>query len=240
MWASTPVVVSGADVRNVEVLLRPGFRLAGRIVFDTASGRQAPGYDVLRRLTGAIDSVDVDTQALGDAAAFKVDAGGSFSSTELPPGRYFIRIDNPPSGWTLKAISVQGRDISNTSIRLDSDVSGLTLTFTDRPAELGGFVRSDAGVLEGSTVLVFPRDRGTWTDFGPRPVGLRAGRSSRDGSFHFLGLPPGDYFLIAVDDRAATDWQQSKRLEVLAQSAVQVTLAAGETRSIDLRPTVIR
>lgn len=240
MWASTPVIVSGADLSNVEVQLRPGFRISGRLVFETSSGSRGPGYDVVRRLTAAIDSLEVDTRTLGEAAALSFDGSGFFSSTELPPGRYFIRLDNPPAGWTLKAITFRGRDISNAPVRLDSDVGGLTITLTDRPTDLGGFVRGAAGPIEGSTVLVFPRDRATWIDFGRKPLGLRAIRSSRDGSFHFVGLPPGDYYLIAVDDAAATDWQQSKRLEALAPPATQVTLAAGEQRSLDIRPTVIR
>lgn len=238
MWAATPLVVNGTDVNNVELQLRPGFRLSGRVVFESSAGGRAPGYEMFRRMSVTFESLDVDTQVLSNST-LGIDAAGNFSSTEMPPGRYFVRIDNPP-GWTLKSVSVRGRDISNAPVRLDSDVAGVTLTFTDRPTDLAGFVRADNGLVEGATVLVFPRDRTTWIDFGRRPPGLRASRSSRDGSFHFIGLPPGDYFLVAVDDAAAVDWQQPKRLETLAQLAAQVTLTAGEKRSIDVRPSVIR
>ena len=238
MWASTPVIVNDSDVSGVEVVLRPGFRIAGRVVFESATRGRGPGFDVLRRLSASIDSQDVDTRSLGVTVAF--DSLGGFSSSELPPGGYFMRIENTPPGWTLKQIAVRGRDISNAPIRLDADVSGLTFTFTERPTEVAGFVRSDAGIVEGSTVLVFPRDRASWVDFGRDPLGLRSARSSRDGSFRFLGLPPGDYFLIAVDDAASADWQEPKRLELLAQSAVRVTVADGEKLSLDLRPAAIR
>jgi hypothetical protein len=195
---------------------------------------------MLRRLTASIESPDVDVRALGEAATVGVDVLGRFSTTELPPGRYFIRFDNPPPGWLLRDISLRGRDISSAAIRLDSDVTDVAFTFTDKPTDLGGLVRGDSGAVDGSTVLVFPRDRTAWIDFGRKPLGLRATRSSRDGSFHFVGLPPGDYFVVAVDDAAAVDWQQPKRLEQFATSASQVTLGKGESRQIDLRPVVIR
>lgn len=240
MWATAPVVVNGDDLSNVDVLLRPGFKMIGSVVFEGPPRERQPRYDVLRRLTVTIDSLDVDMRTLGDAATVTVDPSGIFTSKELPPGHYFVRLENPPPGWTLRTITVRGRDISNAPVTLDADASGLTLTFTERPTELSGFVRSDAGVLEGATVLVFPRDRTSWTDFGRRPLGLRAARSSRDGSFRFVGLPPGDYHLIAVDDAASVDWQQARRLELLARAATSVTLGDAEKRSLDLRTMVIR
>ncbi len=240
MWATAPVVVNGDDVTNVEVLLRPGFKMIGSVVFDAAPRDRQPRYDVLRRLTVTIDSLDVDMRTLGDAATMTVDAAGFFTSKELPPGRYFVRLDNPPPGWSLRKVGLRGRDLSNAPVALDADVTGLTLTFTERPTELSGLVRSDSGAIEGATVLVFPRDRTTWTDFGRRPLGLRAARSSRDGSFRFGGLPPGDYFVIAVDDAASVDWQQARRLELLAQSATSISLADAERRVVDLRTMVIR
>jgi hypothetical protein len=239
MWASAPVFVVDADVRNLEVLLRPGYRISGRVIIDIPAGTRA-GFEMLRRLTASIESPDVDVRALGEAATVGVDVLGRFSTTELPPGRYFIRFENPPPGWSIRDITVRGRDISNAPIRLDSDVTDVTITFTDKPTELGGLVRSDSGTVDGSTVLAFPRDRAAWIDFGRKPLGLRATRSSRDGSFRFAGLPPGDYFVVAVDDTAAVDWQQPKRLELLASSASQVTLAKGESRQLDLRLAAIR
>jgi hypothetical protein len=215
MWASTPVFVVDADVRNLEVLLRPGYRISGRVIIDIPAGTRA-GFEMLRRLTASIESPDVDVRALGEAATVGVDVLGRFSTTELPPGRYFIRFDNQPPGWLLRDISLRGRDISSAAIRLDSDVTDVAFTFTDKPTDLGGLVRGDSGAVDGSTVLVFPRDRTAWIDFGRKPLGLRATRSSRDGSFHFVGLPPGDYFVVAVDDAAAVVWQQPKRLDLLA------------------------
>jgi hypothetical protein len=239
MWAAAPVFVNDADVRNLEVLLRNGFRIAGRVIFDLSPGRGA-AFEARRGLTIALESPDVDIRSLGDAGRAMVDVSGFFYTSELPPGRYFLRFDNPPPGWSVRQIMVSGRDVSNAPLRLDSDVTSVTVTLTNQPTDLAGVVRSNQGMLEGATVLVFPRDRSTWIDFGRRPLGLRATRSSRDGSFHVTGLPPGDYLVIAVDDEAAVDWQQPKRLEALAPLASPVSLAKGESRQVDLRVSVIR
>jgi hypothetical protein len=41
---------------------------------------------------------------------------GQFSSYQLPPGRYYARINNPPGGWKLTAAMWNGQDISNNPV----------------------------------------------------------------------------------------------------------------------------
>jgi hypothetical protein len=70
------------------------------------------------------------------------DDKGQLSTYQLPPLRYYLRIENPPPGWTLKSAMVGGRDITNVPLSLERDVTDLVITFTDRPASLSGPVNT--------------------------------------------------------------------------------------------------
>jgi hypothetical protein len=144
-------------------------------------------------------------------------------------------VDSPPKGWTIKSAILGGRDICDVPLPLESnDVTGLVVTFTDRPSQLSGTVRNAQGRPdEDATVLVFPVD-GVWTDLGPSPRRMRSLRASRTGAFGFSGLPAGDYFIIAVNDAVAASWQEPAFLQKLARAATRTSLADGQTASLTL------
>lgn len=72
------------------------------------------------------------------------------------------------------------------------------------------------------------------------PLRLRSTRVSTRGTYQIDQLPAGDYFVAAIDDRFAADWQRPQRLESLARSATRVTLGAAGTKTLDLTTQVIR
>jgi hypothetical protein len=49
------------------------------------------------------------------------------------------------------------------------------------------------------------------------------------------GLPPGDYFIAAVDDRLTGEWPDPSFMNVLARFATRVAIADGGARTVDLR-----
>jgi hypothetical protein len=51
-------------------------------------------------------------------------------------------------------------------------------------------------------------------------------------------MPPGDYFVAAVDETLMDDWPAPALLDLIARSATRITLSLGETRTLPL--TVIR
>ena len=66
----------------------------------------------------------------------------------------------------------------------------------------------------------------------------RYGATSRPGAdsrFKIATLPPGDYYAIALDRFDPVDGQDPEFLESLTQVASTVSLAPGDTRSVDLK-----
>jgi hypothetical protein len=64
-------------------------------------------------------------------------------------------------------------------------------------------------------------------------------QTPRDGAFSFVSLPPGDYFVAAIDDVPVdpdlSDWQSVPALAALSSRATRVSLAPAQKRSIELR-----
>ena len=59
--------------------------------------------------------------------------------------------------------------------------------------------------------------------------------TTRTGVYTFDHLPPGEYYVIAIDAADADGWKDPKTLEALASQATRLTVAAGDTpKTLDL------
>jgi hypothetical protein len=158
----------------------------------------------------------------------------------VPAGQYILRA-NPPSGWTLKGAFLNGRDLSDTPFELGSrDLTGVVLTFTDRPAAIVGSVRSGNAADSAAVVVAFPTDAAAWIGRGPFPRRVRTARAGVDGTYTISALVPGEYYVAAVKEEALGDAQDPAVLEALTRVAQQVRVVDGERRRQDLTTAVVR
>jgi hypothetical protein len=112
------------------------------------------------------------------------------------------------------------------------------VTLSDKTTHLRGGITDVSGTPDSEAdVIVFPADSKTWRDgiFGLRRVRLAAG--SRAGTYLFDSLPAGDYYIAAVDTRLTNGWKDAAFLDRLTSSALRVTLADGEDKTIALKRT---
>jgi hypothetical protein len=238
LWATQSIAVGASDINDLAVNLRAGFRIGGRSEFVGALAQPAP--DVVRRMSATFDPADARPLVSITIGRGQFDERGRLSSYQLPPGRYYVRVNNAPVGWMLKSAMLNGRDVSNVPLSLDADVTALVMTFTDRPSTVSGQVQNATGASDPSaTVLVFPADPGAWTDYGDFPRRLRAIRVDRNGQFQTANLAPGDYLLVAIPEDSSANWQDPKVLQALARLGTSITLGDGETRSATLKTSVV-
>ena len=234
LWAARSITVGATDINDLAITLGAGFRISGRTEF--VGGAAQPDPDAVRRMTATIDPADGRPFVSTTMGRGQFDEQGRLSTYQLPPGRYYLRINNPPPGWTLKRATVGGRDISNVPITLDRDVTGVVIMFTDNPSSLSGQVNSASGAPDPTaTVLVFPADPGAWTDYGGFPHRLFAIRVDRDGRYHAPRLPAGNYLAVAIADESTADWQDPTVLQTLSRLATTITVGDGEARSLPLK-----
>jgi hypothetical protein len=238
LFAEAPVAVGDTDVTGLMLPLKAGPRITGRVEFDGSIERPDPAGIANVRVT--LDPAD--GSKLPDKLGFvtgRIDETGQFRTFGVPPGKYFVRAVGL-SDWFFKGAIYEGRDLADTPIDLTTeDVSGVVLTFTNRPSSIVGTVTSGSAVDGSAVVLVFPTDSSQWTPTGAAPRRIRTARATADGSYLFPTLPEGDYYTVAVHE-PPDDWADPASLESLARTAEHVHLAEGERKTQDLRTTTMR
>ena len=139
-----------------------------------------------------------------------------------------------PDGWTVKAILLDGEDVTDAPFDLSGRAATLRVVMTDRVTSLSGTVQSDR-TRRDHNVIVFADDATKWAS--PSRF-VRAIRADNDGRFQVRGLPPGERYLVAaLDYLEAGEEQDRQLLERLRSRATSVTLGDGEQRSIQLDVT---
>jgi len=135
---------------------------------------------------------------------------------------------------------VNGVDVTDTGIdfRPNEDVSGVELELTNKLTAISGGVTNSRGeTAKDYTAIAFSQDKEKWTG---APRYQSTGRPDQEGRFKITGLPPGDYYLVAVDRVEPGQWTDPEFLESIRTSAMSMSLAEGETRALTLRMTNVR
>jgi hypothetical protein len=108
----------------------------------------------------------------------------------------------------------------------------LTLTVTERAAEIAGTIRDGAGGMTGQgVVILFPSDRRLWQHWQSR---VRAVRPDSSGRFRLDHLGAGEYLIAALADAPYGAWDEPSFLEGLRAQATPVKLAEAAQETIEL------
>ncbi len=229
--AKQAVVVGDADVNELAVPLQPDATVSGRVEFE---GGVPPDPDRLTSIPISVEAVDPRD---GTSRIGRVSANGRFSTMGVPGGDYVIMAPGTPPGWSLKTVTVAGRDVTDRVVAITGDVDDVVMTFTNMTTEVRGRISSGGGADPSAyTVFVFPRgglDEGqlTWANGSRR---FRQARVGKDGTYVFARLPAGTYAVAAVPEEVAADWPSGSFLTLLAGLATPLQIAEGEKRTLDL------
>ena len=222
------VVVAGADVEGVVVALHEGARLSGRIEFEGGAPASTAGVRV-----SAPDTVLAGSY--GSAGVGSIADDWSFELTNVWPGERVIRLNGLPSDFSLKAVYVDGEDVTDTPREFSSreSLSNVQVVVTKRITEVSGSVTDDGGrPVPDYTVIFFSTDEGK---LKPGGRGRGTGRPDGSGRYRVPGLPPGEYFAVAVEWLPAGDADDPDVLSELRPHALRVTLTEGEKKTVDLK-----
>jgi hypothetical protein len=139
-------------------------------------------------------------------------------------------VERPPVGGRAG----EGRDLADTSVEMGArDVTGVVLTFTDRPTRIEGTVRTGATPDGDTIVIAYPTDSKRGRRLGATPRRMRASRTASDGSYALPNLPAGGYYVVAV--RRPRGLAGPVRPAIARAGGEQVRLVDGEQKSINLR-----
>ncbi len=231
-FARMDVTVGGSEVGSLIVVTAPSGRITGKVVTDTGEPLPAgsPSLQVVARAASA-DGSTVG-QFGGGGGQGRVNADGTFEVGSVLDPRY-VRITTP-SAWTLKAVLVDGRDVTDVPVDAGPGevVSGVQVVITRTLSSAEGTVLDDRRqpVLD-ATVVLFPADE-RLRYFQSRFV--RSARPDQEGKFRITTVPPGEYLAVAVQGIEDGQSGDPEFLAAIDDYAERVTIKPGETKTVTL------
>lgn len=231
-WADQELIVGEDDIAGLRITLRPGFQVTGTISLEGESS--ISGYPDLSRFAVRLEPADGRPRAIPVVAPA---ANGVFSFKDVPPGQYFLRGRSQPPGWALKSALAEQRDVADQPLELaDGHVSGILVTFSNRPTGILATVRDSTGsVAPDATVYAITTERRYWIDFGWAPRRLRWVRVNGEGQAQLLGLPAGSYFVAALSQTVIDRTQDiNELLEIISRQDQRIQIIHAEQKTVAL------
>ncbi len=199
---------------------------------------QLPTVDIEVRRAGSNAPVTIPMtlmgrrQDLADSEAVREITG---ARTTLAPGHWEFRARVPPGQYVESIVATRGSNRRPWQAERLSDwfdvfveprfPSRIRVTVSDQAGQIGGKVVAEGKSLPGVPVFLWPVQESARRSLsGPLQV-----LSDTEGRFHFDGLPPGDYRLLASFDVNEVD----EEVLELAR-AVIVRADASQTATVDL------
>jgi hypothetical protein len=179
-----PLTIGESDTSGLVLRLTRGATLSGRIVFE-GSGRPARPEQF---------RVLIESGSPGAIAGASCNEDGTFVVRGIEAGARRV-MASAPSGWVLKAIFINGQDVSDSPVEFREDVMvpDVRAVFTDLKPTLTVAVHpeTDRGT---AVIVVFPADPAAWHDRSRRLVTRAVGREP----VVVDSLPAGDYLVAAI------------------------------------------
>lgn len=229
-FAVQPLTVTDTDLTNLTVVLSPASAVSGTVSFEATQGQQIPDPAAVRVGAPLVDAVD-----LGPNPVARVERTGSFTLNGLQAGSHLFRPQGSPRGWVLKSVMLNGRDITDTPVELrpGQTLTGLSVVFTDRLTEVSGTITDDRGTpITEYTVLAFSQDEALWRAQSRQ---IMTTRPDQNGKYQLRGLPPGRYYVVAVDPAEQGEWFEPAYLTAHVSGATSVLLAEGDVKVQDFK-----
>jgi hypothetical protein len=227
--AMMTVNVAGEDLVGIVLVATQGARMTGRVTFEGA----APAASSTENLRIFAQASGGEPMMMMGAMPARVGLDGKFELTGLH-GRRLLRAMGA-SGWYLKSVRVDGRDMVDTPIEFKGveAVTNVEIVLTSTAVQSSGTVTaSDGKPVKDYSVVVFPEDKELWT---PDSRYFSQARPDQDGRFKVVGLPGETYLVAALDYVDSQEWRDPEFLERLSEAATRVSAADGETKDVTLK-----
>jgi hypothetical protein len=236
--ARLPIVVDGSDLTGLTLTGSAGGSVTGRVVVDVP-GVAMPGVQI------SMSEPAIGQPDPGMLGAFR----GRFTPVSPASDGSFVihNVFGPttlnvtlPDGWAVASMSQGGRGPADAPIvlRNGEQLTDVEVHLTNRVTTVTGTLTDDNGVPpDEGTVLVFPIERRRWFD-GSRFV--RAVRPDQSGRYQIKGLPPGDYFAVALEYVEDGAWGEPEYLDSIVKDATGFSLDTEQPRMLSLKLVMSR
>jgi protocatechuate 3,4-dioxygenase beta subunit len=228
-FASVPVTVGTEDIRGLRITTGPGALIAGRVIFEGTAER-----------TGGPTALRINAMPPDGRQSFFLPGDPAANGLVAEDGTFLIRgVTGPtifrpitPPAWTLKSVTLDGADITDTPIDAAGDIDDVRIVLTDRLTDVSGSVKDDRGRPVADYVVVVVPEEAREGMAATRHT--RTGRPDQSGVFRVRGLPPGRYAAIAVEGiEGGGEWDPQFQTRART-SGRAFTLTEGQAVALDL------
>jgi hypothetical protein len=208
-----PISVGNSDLDRVVVEMKPPMELRGKVAVEGAPLSSWPQITV------------TPSDGLNYLDSAIVDSDGQFRVTGMEPAPYNVTVGSLPAPSYLKSMRFNGRDVdvgiadpfARTQVgAVDlsaSPAASLELVVSRGTASMNGVVSDSNG----------PVGRGIFVFASSERLPFRVGGTDEKGQFSFEGLPPGQYYVVAMDVQGMLP------PEIILKLGTPVTVADGVT-----------
>jgi hypothetical protein len=227
--ATMKITVAGVDITDLRLVASGMVSVSGRVVVDPGQSLQAGALSIMAAPVQA-DSMMFN----GGRGPGKVGIDNAFV-LKSGPGQVRLRVLGLPKGWDVRAVRLRGVDVTDSGldIKPNEEVDGIDVELTNRLTSVIGLVTDARGeATKDYTTVIFPQDQNLWTN--PARY-IKIGRPDQDGRFTIAGLPPGDYYAVALDHLDPGKISDPEFLNAVRSGARAFSLAEAETKSLDLK-----
>jgi hypothetical protein len=223
------IAVGTEDETNVAIATTAAIRLAGQLVFETpqSTSLKADQFSLFAQVANSASAM-----MFGRTATVRKDWTFELFATEGP---VLIRPARIPEGLVLKAVMLNGVDVTDTGVvlRPGQPVDGLQVILSNRVSGIVGTVTDEQGaLLKDYTVLIFPNDANRWMP-GSRFFAIAG--PDQQGRFEAKKLPAGDYLVVAMDSIEEGQQTNPEFLQQASAYATSVQLNEGEKHPVTLK-----
>jgi protocatechuate 3,4-dioxygenase beta subunit len=223
------ITVNGEDITDLHIAGVKPSAARGRIVVDPAAAAALPSS--LELMANSLEpavggTIGTRSGRVSDDGTFEMKAGA---------GRARIVMINAPVGWAIRAVRVNGVDVTDTGIdfKPNEDVNDIDVELTNKLTSISGLVTNARGeAVKDYWAIAFSQDRANWTGMS-RYQG--SGRPDQDGRFKIANVPPGPYFIVAIDHVETGEWNDPDFLDSVRSMATAISLNEGETKAVDMK-----
>lgn len=224
--ARQEVDVHEEDVEDLNLVLTPGVDVEGVVKLEDAPRIRLEQFGV--HLVSEEDS-SVSVPAGGP----NVRGDGTFTLEGVPEGRYRLRLVGVPEGLYLKSAHLGPQSVldSHFLVARGGTPAKLQLVLSGIGGRVQGVVKNrDDRRVRGATVVLVPAPA-----LRDQPGLFKMARSDAYGQFHFVGVRPGDYTLLAWQEVEPGLWPDPLFLRSFERQAVSVHVAEASTPTVEVR-----
>ena len=228
-FATFRVSLDSENLTNVQMPLRDGAQISGRVVIE--SDADLPPVDVSRL---RVRAPRTDEALLGGAPRTPVNIDGTYLIPSMAAGTRIVRLEGLPAPWVLKSVQVRGNNVIDTPIELEGGQHLRSVRLIVGPSAAGvrGTVRNRRGdIRTDRSVVAIPVNPAYWTTWGRH---VRVAYLNLTGQYRLEGLPAGRYRLVVTEEIDRGELFLEDRIRQFAQLGVPVMVEEDAVTTLDL------